>query len=139
MKKVKAVVKLQIPAAKATPAPPVGPTLAQHGINIAEFCQKFNDATQNKVGFQVPVEIKIFEDGSYELKLKKPPVSDFLKKAVGIEKGSGEPKKMKVGKITKKQLREIAREKMEDLNTGDIEKAMKIIEGTAKNMGIEIE
>ena len=139
MKKVKAVVKLQIPAAKATPAPPVGPTLAQHGINIAEFCQKFNDATQNKVGFQVPVEIKIFEDGSYEFKLKKPPVSDFLKKAVGIEKGSGEPKKMKVGKITKKQLREIAREKMEDLNTDDIEKAMKIIEGTAKNMGIEIE
>ena len=139
MKKVKAILKLQIPAGKATPAPPVGPTLAQHGINIAEFCQKFNDATQNKVGFQVPVEIKIFEDGSYELKLKKPPVSDFLKKAVGIEKGSGEPKKMKVGKITKKQLREIAREKMEDLNTGDIEKAMKIIEGTAKNMGIEIE
>lgn len=139
MKKVKAVVKLQIPAAKATPAPPVGPTLAQHGINIAEFCQKFNDATQNKIGFQVPVEIKIFEDGSYEFKLKKPPVSDFLKKAVGIEKGSGEPKKMKVGKITKKQLREIAREKMEDLNTDDIEKAMKIIEGTAKNMGIEIE
>lgn len=139
MKKVKAVVKLQIPAAKATPAPPVGPTLAQHGINIAEFCQKFNDATQNKVGFQVPVEIKIFEDGSYEFKLKKPPVSDFLKKAVGIEKGSGEPKKMKVGKITKKQLREIAREKMEDLNTDDIEKAMKIIEGTAKNMGIELE
>lgn len=139
MKKVKAVVKLQIPAAKATPAPPVGPTLAQHGINIAEFCQKFNDATQNKAGFQVPVEIKIFEDGSYEFKLKKPPVSDFLKKAVGIEKGSGEPKKMKVGKITKKQLREIAKEKMEDLNTDDIEKAMKIIEGTAKNMGIEIE
>ncbi len=139
MKKVRAVVKLQIPAAKATPAPPVGPTLAQHGINIAEFCQKFNDATQNKIGFQVPVEIKIFEDGSYEFKLKKPPVSDFLKKAVGIEKGSGEPKKVKVGKITKKQLREIAREKMEDLNTDDIEKAMKIIEGTAKNMGIEIE
>lgn len=139
MKKIKAVLKLQIPAAKATPAPPVGPTLAQHGINIAEFCQKFNDATQNKVGFQVPVEIKIFEDGSYEFKLKKPPVSDFLKKAVGIEKGSGEPKKMKVGKITKKQLREIAKEKMEDLNTDDIEKAMKIIEGTAKNMGIEIE
>jgi len=139
MKKVKAILKLQIPAGKATPAPPVGPTLAQHGINIAEFCQKFNDATQNKVGFQVPVEIKIFEDGSYEFKLKKPPVSDFLKKAVGIEKGSGEPKKMKVGKITKKQLREIAREKMEDLNTDDIEKAMKIIEGSARNMGIEIE
>jgi len=139
MKKIKAVVKLQIPAAKATPAPPVGPTLAQHGINIAEFCQRFNDATKDRLGFQVPVEIKIFEDGSYELKLKKPPVSDFLKKAVGIEKGSGEPKKMKVGKITKKQLREIAREKMEDLNTDDIEKAMKIIEGTAKNMGIEIE
>lgn len=139
MKKIKAVVKLQIPAAKATPAPPVGPTLAQHGINIAEFCQKFNDATQNKVGFQVPVEIKIFEDGSYEFKLKKPPVSDFLKKAAGIEKGSGEPKKMKVGKITKKQLREIAREKMEDLNTDDIEKAMRIVQGTAKNMGIEIE
>ena len=139
MKKVKAILKLQIPAGKATPAPPVGPTLAQHGINIAEFCQRFNDATKDRLGFQVPVEIKIFEDGSYELKLKKPPVSDFLKKAVGIEKGSGEPKKMKVGKITKKQLREIAREKMEDLNTDDIEKAMKIIEGSARNMGIEIE
>ena len=137
-KEIKARIKLQIPGGKATPAPPVGPTLAQHGINIADFCKKFNDATKDKIGFNVPLEIRIFEDGSYDFKLKKPPVSDLLKKAAGIEKGSGEPKKTKVGKITKEQLREIAKEKMEDLNTTDLEKAMKIIEGSARNMGIEI-
>lgn len=137
-KEIKTIVKLQIPGAKATPAPPVGPTLAQHGINIADFCQKFNDATKDKAGFNVPVQIRIFEDGSYDFRLKKPPVSDLLKKAAGIEKGSGEPKKTKVGKITREQVKKIAQEKLEDLNTTDLEKAIKIIEGTAKNMGIEI-
>lgn len=139
MKKAKAIIKLQIPAGQATPAPPVGPALAQHGLNIAEFCQKFNDQTRDKQGFKIPVEIKVFEDKSYEFKLKQPPTSELLKKVAGIEKGSGEPNKNKVAKITKEQLREIAKKKMEDLNTEDLEKAMKIIEGTAKNMGIEID
>ena len=137
-KKIKAIVKLQIQAAKANPAPPVGPALAQHGLNIADFCQKFNDATKNQAGFIIPVEITIFEDRTYTFKLKKPPASELLKKAAGIEKGSGVPNKTKVGKITKAQLKEIAEKKLEDLNTTDIERAMKIIAGTAKNMGIEI-
>ena len=138
-KKIKAVIKLQIPAGKATPAPPIGPALAQHGLNIPEFCQKFNAATENKEGFTVPVEIQVFEDRTYDFKLKSPPASELLKKAAGIEKGSGEPNKTKVAKITKSQLKEIAEKKMADLNTDDIEKAVKIIEGTAKNMGINIE
>jgi len=138
MKQVKTLVKLQIQAGKANPAPPVGPSLAQHGLNISEFCQKFNDATKNQVGFIIPVEITIFTDRTYTFKLKKPPASELLKKAAGIEKGSGEPNKKKVGKITKAQLKEIAQTKLEDLNTNDIEQAMKIIAGTAKNMGIEI-
>jgi len=138
-KKVKAIVKLHIPAGKATPAPPVGPALAQYGINIAEFCQKFNDMTKDKSGFTVPVEITVYEDSSYEFKIKQPPVSELLKKVAGIEKGSGVPNKTKVAKISKAQLKEIAQKKMPDLNTSDIEKAMKIIEGTAKNMGIAIE
>lgn len=138
-KKVKAIVKLHIPAGKATPAPPVGPALAQYGINIAEFCQKFNEATKDKSGFTVPVEITVYEDSSYKFKLKQPPVSELLKKTAGIEKGSGTPNKTKVAKISKAQLKEIAQKKMPDLNTSDIEKAMKIIEGTAKNMGIAIE
>ncbi len=138
-KKIKAIVKLQIPAAQATPAPPVGPALAQHGLNISEFCQKFNEATKDKVGFTVPVEITIYENKSYDFKLKSPPASELLKKAAGVEKGSGEPQKTKVGKINRVQLREIAQQKMEDLNAQDIEKAMKIIEGTAKSMGITIE
>jgi len=137
-KKVKAIVKLHIPAAKATPAPPVGPALAQYGLNIAEFCQKFNDSTKNQAGFTIPVEITIFEDRTYDFKLKNPLASELLKKAAGIEKGSGEPNKKKVAKITKTQLKEIAEKKMEDLNTNDIGQAMKIIEGTARNMGIEI-
>lgn len=137
-KKVKAIIKLQIPAGQATPAPPVGPVLAQHGLNIAEFCQKFNEATKNQGGFTIPVEITVYEDRTYDFKLKSPPASELLKKAAGIEKGSGEPNRTKVGKITKAQLKEIAEKKMENLNTEDIEKAMKIIEGTAKNMGIEI-
>jgi len=138
MKKIKAIIKLQVPAGQATPAPPVGPALAQHGVNISEFCQKFNEQTKDKAGFKIPVEITVFEDRSYNFKLKQPPASELLKKAAGIEKGSGEPNKTKVGKITRAQLKEIAQKKMEDLNTADIEKAMKIIEGTAKNMGIEI-
>lgn len=137
-KKVIAKVKLQIPAGKATPAPPVGPALAQHGLNIADFCKKFNDMTADQQGFIVPVELTVFEDKTYNFKLKKPPVSDLLKKAAGIEKGSGEPNKVKVAKITKEQLKRIAQQKMPDFNTEDIEAAMKIVEGTAKNMGIEI-
>lgn len=138
MKKVKAILKLQIPAGQATPAPPVGPALAQHNLNIAEFCKQFNDLTKDKIGFIIPVEITVYEDRTYELKIKQPPASELLKKAARIEKGSGEPNRKKVGKITKAQLREIAERKMEDLNTEDIEQAMRIIEGTAKNMGIEI-
>ena len=137
-KKIKAIVKLQIPAAKATPAPPVGPALARHGLNIAEFCQKFNEATKNQEGFTIPVEITVYEDRTYDFKLKQPPASELLKKAAGIEKGSGEPNRTKVAKISKSQLKEIAEKKMADLNANDIEQAMKIIEGTAKNMGIEI-
>jgi len=138
-KKIKSIIKLQIPAAKATPAPPIGPALAQHGLNIADFCQKFNDLTKNQVGFTLPVEITVFEDRTYNFKLKQPPASELLKKAAGIEKGSGTPNKTKVAKITRAQLKEIAQKKLPDLNTDDIESAMKIIEGTAKNMGIEIE
>jgi len=139
MKKIKAIVKLQIPAGQATPAPPVGPALAPHGLNIGEFCQKFNEITQSQQGFTIPVEITIYGDRTYEFKLKQPPASELLKKAAGIEKGSGEPQKTKVGKITKAQLREIAERKMADLNAENIEAAMKIIEGTAKQMGITIE
>ncbi len=138
-KKPKAIVKLQIPAGKATPAPPVGPALAPHGLNISEFCQKFNDATKDNQGFKIPVEIKIYEDRTYDFKLKQPPVSELIKKAAAVEKGSGIPNKTKVGKITKEQLKKIAEQKMPDLNTEDIEVAMKIVEGTAKNMGITIE
>jgi len=138
MKKIKTIIKLHIPAAKATPAPPVGTALAPHGLNIAEFCQKFNDLTKDKAGFKIPVEITVFEDRSYALRIMQPITSELLKKAAGIEKGSGVPNKKKVAKITKAQLREVAQKKIEDLNTPDIESAMKIIEGTAKNMGIEI-
>ncbi|MBU2540107.1 50S ribosomal protein L11 [Patescibacteria group bacterium] len=137
-KQVKAIVKLQIQAAKANPAPPVGPALATHGLNISEFCQKFNDATKDQAGFIIPVEVTIYVDRTYTFKLKKPPASELLKKAAGIEKGSGSPNKTKVGKITKAQLREITQKKLEDLNTNDVEQGMKIIAGTAKNMGIEI-
>ena len=139
MKKIKAIVKLQIPAGQATPAPPIGPALAQHGVNISEFCQKFNDATKQQTGFKVPVEVTIYEDRTYDFKLKQPPASDLLRKAAAIEKGSGTPNKTKVAKITKAQLREIAEKKMPDLNAFDIEAAEKIIAGTARQMGIEIE
>lgn len=111
MKKIKAIVKLQIPAGQATPAPPVGPALAQHGLNIMEFCKSFNEATKAKVGSTVPVEVTIYENKTYEFKLKQPPTSELLKKAAGIEKGSGEPNKTKVGKITREQLRKVAEQK----------------------------
>ena len=137
-KKVKAIVKLQISAAQATPAPPVGPALAQHGVNISEFCQKFNEVTKGQAGFKIPVEITVYEDRTYNFKLKQPPASELLKKAAAIEKGSGEPNKTKVAKITKAQLKQIAQTKLEDLNTTDIEQAMKLIAGTAKQMGIDI-
>ncbi len=139
MKKIKAVVKLQIQAGAATPAPPVGPALAQHGVNIVEFCQKFNEATKTQQGFKLPVDITIFEDRTYTFKVKQPPASELLKKAAGIEKGSGTPNKTKVAKITRDQLRKIAEQKIEDMNATDIEAAMRTIEGTAKNMGITIE
>ena len=138
VKQIKAVVKIQIPAGKATPAPPIGPALAQHGLNIAEFCQKFNEATKEKTGYTIPVQVTIYVDRTYALKFKTPLASELLKRAAGIEKGSDQPNKRKVGKVTKSQLREIAEKKLEDLNTKDIEQAMKIIAGTARNMGIEI-
>jgi large subunit ribosomal protein L11 len=138
-KKIKVIVKLQIQAGQATPAPPVGPALAPHGLNLGEFCQRFNDATKNQVGSTIPAEITIYEDRTYEFKLKTPPASELLKKAAGIEKGSGTPNKTKVAKITKEQLKKIAEQKMPDLNADSLEAAMKIIEGTAKNMGIEIQ
>lgn len=139
MKKIKAVVKFQIPAGKASPAPPIGPSLAQHGLNISDFCQRFNDATQEQSGWTLPVKVTIYEDRTYEFVVKQPLTADLLKRAAGIDKGSGEPNRVKVGKISRPKLQEIAKKKMKDLNAPDIEKAMKIIEGTARNMGIEIE
>jgi len=137
-KKIKSQIKLQIPAGQANPAPPVGTALGPQGINIGEFCQRFNEATKDKMGNIIPVEITIFEDRTYEFKLKTPPAADLLKKAAGIDKGSSEPNRKKVGKVTRAQIREIAEKKMADLNASDIEAAMKMIEGTARNMGIEI-
>jgi len=137
-KKIKAQIKLQIPAGQANPAPPVGTALGPQGINIGEFCQRFNEATKDKMGNIIPVEITIFEDRTYEFKLKTPPAADLLKKAAGIDKGSSEANRKKVGKVTRAQIREIAEKKMPDLNASDIEAAMKMIEGTARNMGIEI-
>ena len=137
-KEIKTKVKLQIPAGGANPAPPVGTALGPHGINLQDFCSKFNEATKDKLGNIIPAEITIYVDRTFDFKLKTPPAADLLKKAAGIEKGSGVPQKDKVGKVTKQQIREIAEKKMEDLNANDIEAAMKIIEGTARNMGIEI-
>ena len=138
MKKIKAIVKLQIQAGTATPAPPVGPSLAQHGVNISEFCQRYNEATKSQIGWKLPVEITVFEDRTYTFVVKQPPASELLKKAAGIEKGSGTPNKTKVAKITRSQLQKIAEQKMPDLNADSLEAAMKIIEGTARKMGIEI-
>ncbi len=137
-KDVVAQIKLQIPAGQATPAPPVGPALGQHGLNIMEFCKQFNDKTKDKAGLIIPVVITVYKDRTFDFILKSPPASVLLKKAAGIAKGSGEPNKVKVGKVTKSQVKEIAEMKMADLNANDIEAAMRIIEGTARSMGIEV-
>ncbi|OHA64959.1 MAG: 50S ribosomal protein L11 [Candidatus Wildermuthbacteria bacterium RIFCSPHIGHO2_01_FULL_49_22b] len=137
-KKVKAVVKLHIKAGEATPAPPVGPALAPHGLNMSEFCSRFNEATKALKGFKIPVDITVYVDRSYEFKLHQPPAAQLIKKALGIEKGSGEPNKIKVARIFRSQLEEIAKQKMSDLNTDNLEAAQKTIEGTAKSLGIEI-
>ena len=138
-KKVKAVIKLQIPAGKANPAPPVGPALGQHGINIMAFCKEYNERTANQAGSIIPVEITVFDDRSFIFITKTPPVSDLLKKALGIEKGSGTPRHESAGKLSRAQLREIAQLKARDLNATSIEAAERIIEGTARSMGIEVE
>lgn len=137
-KPIKTVLKLQIEAGKANPAPPIGPALGQHGVNIQQFCQQFNEATKDMMGDIVPAEITIYQDRTFDFKLKTSPASALLRKAAGIPKGSPIPHKQKVGKVTKAQLREIAEKKMVDLNANDVEAAMKIIEGSARNMGIEI-
>ncbi len=137
-KKLKAVVKLQIPAGKATPAPPIGPALAQHGINISAFCKEYNARTGSRIGEIIPAEISIFSDGSFKFVLKSPPAAFLIRRAAGVEKGSAEPNREKVGKLTREQVREIAEIKMKDLNAIDIEGAMRQIEGTARSMGIEI-
>ncbi len=138
-KKLKVVVKLQIQAGKANPAPPIGPALAPHGINLMAFCKEYNARTQSKAGEIIPAEISIFTDGSFKFILKTPPASALLCKAAGVEKGSAEPNREKVGKVTRDQIREIAEIKMKDLNALNIEGAMRQIEGTALNMGIEVE
>ncbi|MCX6795642.1 MAG: 50S ribosomal protein L11 [Candidatus Falkowbacteria bacterium] len=138
-KKIKTKIKLQITGGQANPAPPVGPALGQHGLNIAEFCQKFNDQTRaTRMGDVVPVEITVYEDRTYDFILKTAPASELIKKAAGIKKGSAKPKSDKVGSITKDQLEEIAKTKMSDLNANSVEGAMNIIAGTARNMGVEI-
>jgi len=138
MKEIKTTLKLQISAGAANPAPPIGPALGQHGINIAQFCQQFNEATKTMTGSIIPAEITIYVDRTFEFKLKTPPASDLLRKAAGIEKGAGNPLKNKVGKVNKAQIREIAEKKMVDLNANDVESAEKIIMGTARSMGIEV-
>jgi len=138
-KVIKTTLILQIPAGQANPAPPVGPALGQHGLNIQEFCTRFNEETKEQAGDIIPVEITVYQDRSFDLKFKQPPASDLLRKAAGIQKGAGNPLKEKVGKVTKKQVEEIAKRKLPDLNTTDIEAAMKMVEGTARSMGIEIE
>ncbi len=137
-KKVKTVVKLQIAAGKATPAPPVGPALGQHGVNIMAFCKDYNERTAKYAGSIVPVEITVFEDRSFTFVTKTPPASDLLKKALGVEKGSGTPNRSKVGKLSRAKIREIAEVKMKDLNAGNVDAAIRIVEGTARSMGIDI-
>ena len=137
-KKVLTVVKLQVRAGQATPAPPVGTALGQHGVNIMEFCRQYNEQTQQFTGQVIPVELTIYEDRSFSFVTKQPPAAELIKQAVGIEKGSGEPNREKVASITEGQLRKIAERKMADLNANDVEAAMKIIEGTARSMGVEV-
>lgn len=138
-KKIKAVIKLYCPAGAANPAPPVGPALGQHGLNIMDFCKKFNEQTKNKDGLTLPVVITAYEDRTFTFIIKSPPCSVLLKRAAGIAKASGEPNKTKVGKVTLEQVKEIANMKMKDLNANSVDKAMEIVKGTARSMGIEVE
>ncbi|MDJ0570740.1 MAG: 50S ribosomal protein L11 [Pleurocapsa sp. MO_192.B19] len=137
-RKVVALIKLALPAGKANPAPPVGPALGQHGVNIMAFCKEYNAKTADKAGLVIPVEISVFEDRSFTFILKTPPASVLIKKAAGIDKGASEPNKQKIATITREQLKEIAQTKLPDLNANDIDAAMKIVAGTAKNMGVAI-
>ena len=137
-KKIRAVIKLQLEAGKATPAPPVGPALGQHGANIMAFCKEYNERTSSQAGSIIPVEIIVFEDRSFTFSLKTPPASDLIKKAAGLEKGSPAQIRQKVGTLTRSQVRQIAETKMKDLNANDIEAAMRMVEGTARSMGVEI-
>ncbi|MFC9787232.1 50S ribosomal protein L11 [Rhodococcus sp. NPDC127528] len=138
-KKLAGLIKLQIQAGQANPAPPVGPALGQHGVNIMEFCKAYNAATESQRGNVIPVEISVYEDRTFDFKLKTPPAAKLLLKAAGVQKGSGEPHKTKVASVTMDQVREIAKTKAEDLNANDIEQAAKIIAGTARSMGITVE
>ncbi len=138
-KKIKAIIRLYCPAGSANPAPPVGPALGQHGLNIMDFCKKFNDQTKNRDGLTLPVVITAYEDRTFTFIIKSPPCSVLLKRAAGIAKASGEPNKIKVGKVTQEQVKEIANLKLKDLNATSIDKAMKIVMGTARSMGIEVE
>jgi large subunit ribosomal protein L11 len=137
-KKVLALVKLQLRAGQATPAPPVGTALGQHGVNIMEFCKAYNEATQSQMGQVIPVDLTIYEDRSFDFVTKQPPAAELIKEAAGIEKGSGEPHREKVGMLTQDQVRQIAETKMKDLNARDVEQAMKIIAGTARSMGVDV-
>lgn len=137
-KKIKTMIKLQIPAGKANPAPPVGPALGQHGLNIQDFCAKFNEATKSLGDDIIPVEITVFDDRTYSFRTKLPPVPNMLKKAAKVEKGSGSSLKTKVGSVTRQQVREIAERKLPDLNTENVESAMRMVEGTARNMGLTV-
>ena len=138
-KKLKAVVRVQIEAGKANPAPPIGPALAPHGINLMAFCKEYNARTASKAGEIIPAEVTIYTDGSFTFELRTPPTAVLLRKAAGVEKGSAEPNRMKVGKVSRRQVQEIAEIKMRDLNAVDLEGAMRQIEGTARNMGITVE
>ncbi len=138
-KKVIGQIKLQIEAGKANPSPPIGPALGQHGVNIMDFCKQFNSRTQNQAGMVIPVVITVYQDRSFTFITKTPPVANLIMKELGIEKGSSEPNKVKVGKLKKDKVREIAQIKLPDLNTNDIEAAMRIVEGTARSMGVTIE
>ncbi|MBI4320730.1 MAG: 50S ribosomal protein L11 [Chloroflexi bacterium] len=137
-KKVKAIVKLQIPAGKATPAPPVGPALGQHGLNIMAFCKEYNEKTASQAGMVIPVEVTVFEDRSFNFVLKTPPAADLLKKAAGVEKGGATAGRTHTGTVSRQKVREIAELKMKDLNASDVEAAMRMIEGTARSMGIGV-
>jgi large subunit ribosomal protein L11 len=137
-KKVVAIVKVQLPAGKATPAPPVGPALGQHGINLMQFCKDYNAKTAQQAGQVIPVEVTIYADRSFTFVLRTPPVADMIKKTLNLEKGSGAPNKNKVGKLTQRQLRDIAQAKMQDLNASSVEAAMKLVAGTARSMGVDV-